>query len=350
MKEKLIKQLYSFITLLIVITQLGSCNELCIAQEQCDYQQAVEILKEKYGIEDFFFEKCEPSYIIEMATLATTNPEEISIVKTTNAIDNIESIENAVNLSDEELKNVCGLTDDEICALRKNLNNQRKLSDQELREKYLLTDVEIRIFREILKEKDNYRVPQINEREVTLSSTISSSYLTYYHIVTNLSGMSNVKYNVIVSFLWKKPCWNELFEDVIAVTWGGELLYDASSVSKSVSYQNAIGVYPNWVWYGDIVATKSPATDITIGEGVKFSFPQKSGVYLVNGSRIKDGLICFQIGNSSKENKSTQIVSKYCHRIISVKSASISFSNVSISVGGAYETTDDDDNVTNISY
>lgn len=253
-------------------------------------------------------------------------------------------------MSENQLVEYCGLDKESAKRIKQNINQQRELSEKELKEEYCLSDVEVMIFKNALCEHENYVPPKKRERELSLSSTLSSSYINFYEIVLDQSSKKSVQYNVSLSFNWLKPCWNGMLDDTIAVSWGGKLNYKSGTVSKKVYYKNFSGIYPAWEFVGKINGTKSPSAEIAVNKGVKYSFPQQYDKWSLIETRIKEGLIQFQIGNDVRKNRSTQIKARYCHQIISLSSPSISLSGPGISVNSAYECTDDDKNCTDIKY
>lgn len=85
-------------------------------------------------------------------------------------------------------------------------------------------------------------------------------------------------------------------------------------------------------------------TDVTPNAGVQFTFPQSYGTCSNgNAAKTKSGFASFTLYQTKKQGYDTTLISNYCHRVVSVQSASISISasgpSVSLSIGGDWDTT-----------
>ena len=84
----------------------------------------------------------------------------------------------------------------------------------------------------------------------------------------------------------------------------------------------------------------------TVQAGIEFIFPQSVTPKdtLDFDYKTRSGYAQFTLYQTKKQGYDTKVLSNYCHRVISVGSASIGFSvsgpSVGLSIGSAYDTTE----------
>lgn len=179
---------------------------------------------------------------------------------------------------------------------------------------------------------------------VTASGSISTSKLKYEQKVTPKS-TKLPNYQVKLSFIWDSPFTLIRFTDEVVVAWGGGL--NTKNETYLVNYYNCGSKWTTKYKTNKMSKKTTPNT------GIEFSFPQAVATpqTITNNTHAlaKSGEIEFVLYQTKKEGKDTKIVSRYCHRVISVGSASIGISasgpNVSISIGGAWDTSPEKDNI-----
>lgn len=130
-----------------------------------------------------------------------------------------------------------------------------------------------------------------------------------------------------------------LFEDKIAVAWGGGL--------NSKDYSSLIFYY-DWAEvggdFGDFYTRQSANKEETIQAGLELEFPQAVYKDLVSPMpKTKTGYIQFTLYQTQFQGYDTKVISRYCHKVISVGGGSIDISvtgaSVSLDIGYGYDTT-----------
>ncbi len=258
-------------------------------------------------------------------------------------VDNLAEIEAFYSYSEEELI-AMGIDEEAIQETEEQLEEMYNMNNSQLEQEYGLDEVDAKLFR---KAVENGKAANVEERSygkelenpVSASGSITSSEMSYTQSVTsNSSTLPN--YTVKLSYTWKSVYALAVYNDKIVAAWGGNL--------NSKSYSTTAKYY-NWSTVGGSfgstkVKTKSMTVDVTPNAGVEFTFPQSYGTCSNgNAAKTKTGSASFTLYQTKKQGYDTTLISNYCHRVISVKSASISISasgpSVSLSIGGAWDKT-----------
>lgn len=163
--------------------------------------------------------------------------------------------------------------------------------------------------------------------------------MEYTQDVFKQSTSSGPAYRVYLSYNWKNVYALALFDDKIAVAWGGGLnLKDYSSVILYYDWNEVGGNFGDF--YTRIAATKEE----TIQAGVELEFPQALYIKLTTTRpKTKAGFIQFTLYQTQFQGYDTKVISRYCHKVISVGGSSIEISvagpAVSMDIGYGYDKT-----------
>ena len=258
-------------------------------------------------------------------------------------VDNLAEIEALYSYSEEELM-AMGVDADDIHKTKEQLEEMYNMNDSQLKQEYGFNEVDMKLFRRAVEngkdantEKRSYGKELKNP--VNASGSITASEMTYTQTVTSNSS-SKPNYTVKLSYTWNSVYYLAIYNDKLVAAWGGNL---------NTKNDSGFAKYYNWVSYGGAfgstkVQTKSMTVDVTPNAGIEFTFPQSYGI-CSNGNRAKTktGYATFTLYQTKKQGYDTTLVSYYCRRVISVKSANISISSngpsVSLSIGGAWDKT-----------
>lgn len=277
----------------------------------------------------------------------------IDIQESQRYIDELEEMEKLMNMSDEELKNECSLAESDIKKLRRKINEMLSYTDDELRQKYNYSQAEICIYRHIITKIKKYKQQKKidSDKEVTLSSSIGKSEIDFKQIVVHDNTKSRPTYNVTESFKWKKGYynWSVGFEDAIGVAWSGG--FTVKYGDNKVQYYEQKGNYINgWTWGKNKGNKKGYVGNSVPSKGFVYFFDQQYKPNIVS-ILARNGHIDFVLTSkySKKKNCSAQLISRYGHKGLGVKSVTIG-SGVSVNFGGAYACTNEKDTSTTLKY
>lgn len=307
----------------------------------------------KTGIEIEDVEYLPDEKIQLIADVASENPMDVAIQSEEVTFDELKDIEKIVNMSDEKLKNTLGLSKSQITSFRNNIQKLKEYSKEELKEKYGMSNSEILIYNHVLKKINNYKEGKCidDKNKVTLSSSIGKSELEFKQTIVRDNRKKKVTYNVTEYFNWKKGYydWNLGFEDIIGVSWTGGFNVKAGS-NKIKYYAQTGNLVSGWGW-GTYKGQKQGAFGIKPSKGLTYSFNQnyKSNIISI---LAKSGYIDFILTSKyqKKQKKEAQIVSRYGHKRIGVKSISLGVKEASVEFGNAYTSTDDAKTTAKLAY
>ena len=130
-----------------------------------------------------------------------------------------------------------------------------------------------------------------------------------------------------------------LFEDKIAVAWGGGL--NMKDFSSSILYYDWKEVGEE---FGDFYTRRTANKEETIQAGAELEFPQSLYKdFLSPMPKTKTRYIQFTLYQKQYQGYDTKVISRYCHKVISIGGASIEISvagpSVSLDVGYGYDKT-----------
>lgn len=318
------------------------------------YQDDISVIKEN-GYSEADIQDLSMDTISEVADALEEDSDSVQISTGVYTFDELQNIEVLANLSEEELVSQCGLSKQKAKEIKKQFKSFENMSNNQIKKEYNLNDGEVALLRKALRKQSNYKPYKAikDDDKVTLSSTISSSKLSFTQTVVNNSTYKNGKrtnsnYKVTESFSWLKCYYPWGFTDTIGVAWSGGYTYSTSS--KSISYYNMKGVLPSFTW-GAAKGSKNASADGTASKGCKYSFSQAYSSSLSNIAYAKSGKIVLNLTQSGYAGKKAQVISKYCHKVLAPGSVSVSSSpSVTVSVKASYQTTDTDDTNNSIYY
>lgn len=284
--------------------------------------------------------------ILEMAEALKKEPNSVELSSKIFVFDEMQNVEIAVNLSEQELVEQVGITRAKAREIKQRTEKLRGMSDRAIKREYNMSNAEICVLRNTLVQQNNYKpYKQIEDtKKVTLSSTISSSKLSISQLVTNNSQKKNgkrinSKYKVTESFNWIKCYYDWDLTDTLGVAWSGGYTYKTSS--KKINYYKVSGIWPAYKWGESVTKTKKATADGTPSVGCKYSFSQRYS--LMSTSFAKSGKIVLNLSQNGYQGKKAQIISKYCHKKLAIGGVNISSAPaVTVSVAAAYDCTDTD--------
>lgn len=260
------------------------------------------------------------------------NPENVDLQSTCMEIDSFDEMEEVLSITEEEV------SEEDLEYYREYVKSIEELSektDKKLISENNMSKAQTKIFREIVEDSSAIDNNKKNvEEEVTASGSISSSKLSYDQSVVNQSKNNKPKYTVCIVFTWKSPFEIGCYNDKVCCAWGGNLATGYSAATAK--YYDWHGVIYNRVW-GKYKGKKVLKFEETaINKALTYSVPQGNG----NGAKVKTGAMIFYLyQNTKNKRRATKVISRYCHKVISIKSDSISVSKsgISFSIGGAYD-------------
>ncbi|MDE5974755.1 MAG: hypothetical protein K2G73_08820 [Eubacterium sp.] len=272
----------------------------------------------------------------ELVKALNDNPDNVKIETSVLELDNLAEIESFMGTSDDVLVEM-GADLSAIISNRYELNEISKQTDVEIAAERDISLTEAKYLKKSIEKgrsEDNSYDCKDKDNAITASGSISSSKLTYTQLYSNKSTSTAPSYNVTLTYNWISPYTLTIFTDEIVTAWGGNL--NSSNISAKASYYYDRGT--KWDTY---FKQNAMTINETVNKGIEFKFPQ-SIAGLSTQVRTKTGSATFNIYQTKMQGYDTKILSQYCHRVLSVGSASIGISasgpSVGISVGGAWDT------------
>lgn len=281
------------------------------------------------------------NYIGEVVDVYQTEKPKDKVGSTTLSmeVDMLAEIEAFFACSKEELISM-GTTEEKIDKTREELLSYYSLSDEDLAKELKINTTEASMVKKAIDAGlESYGKKLKKKSGVLASGSITASEMEYTQDVFDYSTSSAPKYRVYLSYLWKNVYNLALFEDKIAVAWGGGL--------NSKDYSSLIFYY-DWTKvggdFGDFYTRQSANKEETIQAGLELEFPQAVYKDLVSPMpKTKTGYIQFTLYQTQFQGYDTKVISRYCHKVISVGGGSIDISvtgaSVSMDIGYGYDTT-----------
>lgn len=275
----------------------------------------------------------------ELVQALEENPDAVDIKTTVLEIDNLAEVESFLSYTDQELIDM-GADPDAVIAARRELEEESNKTEAQIAEAKNVSLAEAKYFKKAIdKGHSNYKNKSYkskkSENPVTASGSISTTKLTYTQSVTNQSTSTQPKYKVNFAYTWKTVYDLAVFTDEIVAGWGGNL--NTQSISSTSSY------YDWGSSWGSFYKSQAMSKVETPNAGIEFKFPQALAYCNLwnNRPKTKTGSATFTLYQTKKQGYDTKVISVYCHRVISLSSASIGFSksgpSIGLSIGGAWD-------------
>lgn len=273
------------------------------------------------------------------------NGKTVNVYTCAMEVDNLEEIENYLSCTQKELIDM-GLTEKEIAEADEQIEEIVSSSDQQLEQKYKMSKAQIKMLRKSVENgihNKNIKKKDIKKKDiknkVSASGSITSSEMTYTQSIIDNSTYTKPNYSVKLSYTWKSVYALAPFTDEIVAAWGGGL-----------NSKNHTGTAKYYTWstiggnFNTCKNQKTMSSTLTPNAGVEFKFPQSNGGGIIdNAYKTKTGSASFTLYQTKRDGKETNLISNYCHRVISVGGAGISISasgpSVSLSIGTAWDKT-----------
>ncbi|MFT3952291.1 MAG: hypothetical protein QM689_10190 [Oscillospiraceae bacterium] len=275
----------------------------------------------------------------------TNDPDSVDIVSTVSDVDNLSEIENFLASSDEDLISM-GANPSAITSSRKDLEVLSQKTDEQIAAEKGVSITEARYLLKAIKKgnersKSGIIKSKNTNNVVTASGSISSSEMKYSQIISDYSTNSQPYYGVILTYTWNSVYALAAFDDVIVSAWGGNL--NTKSIVSLVDYHR--WNYLSFTWSKFYKSTETSVEE-TPNAGIEFKFPQSLSAPSIfsESPKTKCGTVAFRLYQTKRQGYDTKVISTYCHRVISVSSASIGIdssgaASVSLSIGGAWDKT-----------
>lgn len=323
------------ILILALVIIMGTVPAISVgAQELSD-----ETLMIQHGFKSEIIETLPEDQKSEIVELLKTDPERIEVSNSVTQFDNLAEIEAFLAFTEDELISV-GATKESLTTAKKELDTMIAFSDKELEDKYGLSSIEVKLFRKAVESGNQIKNGQkIKTRKegtnaITTSGTISTAKLTTSQILTNNSTSTAPSYTVTNSFTWNEAYSLGTFTDELVVGWAGNM-----NTKSITGYARYFTVPKNTASWGVFKGDRTPEIKHTPNAGVEFKFPQSIGG---DGSKARYGNFSFTLFQTKKQGYSGKIVSQYCHRTVSLLSASITITpsgpSVGLTIGPAWDT------------
>lgn len=327
---KFIKRLGVF---LLACTMLLSTSPTVFATEyKAGNNDALKVLIEN-GYSENFVNSLPKTERDKITNAIMANPQDVQIVTVVMQVDNLAEIEAFCAFTDAELIEM-GADEAAVKAVRKDIERLFSMSDSEVAQELGISKIEAQMIQRAIKsgkESSGSDAPYERKRGVSASGTITQSEMTYYQTVINNSTSTGPNYDVILFYNWAAPYYIDIFQDALAVAWGGGLT--PKNISGNASYYQR-GTYDFTTYHTSY--TFSP--DIVPQTGVKFYMPQSIGL-----GKNKMGQAGFGLYQTRWQGYDTNIVSRFAHKVISFGGAEISISSsgpsVGLVIGTAYDQT-----------
>ena len=328
------------ISLLVVLTIIVSSGTITA------FANEMNSLNDEVLNDNFLSGDDQDDLFAEQTKESNTSTDNATVTTSILEVDNLTEIENFLKCTNEELVGMGGDLES-IVNTRKELIASTKKSVEQISQEKDVSLTEAKYYKKAiekgLSDVTNETYKKTNNL-VTASGSISTSKLKYEQKLTPKS-TKLPNYQVKLSFIWDSPFTLIRFTDEVVVAWGGGL--NTKNETYLVNYYNCGSKWTTKY------KTNKMSKKTTPNVGIEFSFPQAVATpqTITNNTHAlaKSGEIEFVLYQTKKEGKDTKIVSRYCHRVISVGSASIGISasgpNVSISIGGAWDTSPEKDNI-----
>jgi len=337
---KIMKKVLSVVVMFALIVSLMPANSIVKASQDEINEEQVLL---DYGVSEKIIESLSELEKQEFAEeLLMENPDFVDVQSSVLEIDNLAEIEEFMSQSDEDWIEV-GADPEAVATTREDLNELYDMTDEELSKEKDISMTEARFLRKAVeKGKENRKKQNVPRKEmknpVTASGSISSSKLTYTQSVSG-SSTGAPSYKVNLSYNWNSEYVISIFSDKIIAEWGGSLTTKGFSTAAHY-YTGGIGKkLGKWFAQKSMSRTESP------NRNIQFTFPQsvKTPSIHMADAKTDNGKASFTLYQTKRAGKDTKFVSRFGHRIISVKSAGISFSSGGVSgglsFGGAWDQT-----------
>lgn len=325
---------------LAVISCILVTNTVCASAEEVINDQMVKDLVEA-GYTQETAEALPPSDI-EYVYDSICNDTLVGVSTCSLEIDNLDEIEDYLSYNHNELLDM-GFTENEISKTDKQISEIVSMTDAEMKSQYGMDAVEVKMLRKAVcngnENRENGIVEQKDiKNKVSASGSISSSKMTYTQSVSK-NDKNKPNYTVKLSYTWKSVYALAIFKDKIVAAWGGALnTKNEKGTAKYYDWQEIGGKFKSHA------KDKSMSVTVSPNKGVIFEFPQSiNNGFFKSKAKTKTGSASFTLYQKKAKGYDTTLISNYCHRVISVKSPSISISasgaTASISIGGAWDKT-----------
>lgn len=331
MKRKL------FIYVLVVSVLFSSSiyiNEVEAAGENSNTSSYEKLLVE-HGYSKEMVENMDSSVKKIVGVALQDNPASVNSQRVCMQIDAFDEMEEILNIEEEDI------SEEDLDYYKEYVETIEELSqksDTQLIKENNMSKAQTKIFREITESNEAInntpREEKKIEEEVKASGSISSSKMELEQSVVNQSKNKKPKYTVCIVFNWKSPFEIGCYNDKVCCAWGGNLATGANVATAKYYAWGGIVFDRYWGKYKRSKNLKFEET--SINKALVYSIPQSDN----KGGKAKTGAMIFYLyQNKKNKGRATKVISQYCHKVISLKSDSISVSKsgVSFSIGGAYD-------------
>ncbi len=269
----------------------------------------------------------------EIAESILKNPDKIEMTCAYLNVNNIELFEYYTNTKDDVLI-AQGLKAEEIKKIRNSMDKIKLLTEEQFVNQFNSSKAEYILIMKSLEKNPNYKNKKRGNRKVTTSGTIATSTMTYSMTSLNKSTSAAPSYAITITYNWLKPYFTDVFDDSIALAWGGGL--NSKSVSSAANYYEG-NYYTNR--YGAIKQTVAWSKNETAQVGIVFTTPQskKSAT-----QQNKTGTIKATLYQTKYQGFDTKVLSQFGHKVLALSGGSISVGTDRVGVASINVTTNYD--------
>lgn len=256
------------------------------------------------------------------------NSESVEVSTSTLEVDVLSEMKEFVNKTDSELL-LKGYSQDQIDKGRDIIETYNKTSDEELLNSGL-SECEVDSLRDALDSSKNEMISPM--------AAISPTKLTFTQTSTDYSSSSRADYFIGIYFNWNSPYVWTIYNDKIAVSWGGNL--KQVKVHQNVNYYNTN--LTNTAFTESVGVAIPTYSEKAVNAMGIYEFPQGySKVVAGSSGQAKFGSIRYEIYQTQFSGNVSKAIAYYCHQVTTYN-ASINFSGTgvtpAISIGTAYDT------------
>jgi len=314
MKRKILK---SFTALMIV----GMFSSQTLAFAAGNNVSGDDQTLRNHGLQTNIIEAIDSNAKNNIANALRTDPSSVSINTSVTVVDNLAEVEKFCSYTDAELVNM-GANSNEVVKERNMIEQWYATPDEQLADNYGLSQVETKLLKKAIdkgKAEFKNRKGSNANNDVVASGTISEGQLTYTEVAVD-QRTSAPNYLVTCAYSWSYPYLLAIFNDEIAVGWGGAL--NTKNVSGGYHLRSVDFTSSNWT-DSSVGYTPASITHENPNVSLEFAFPQS-----FNSLKTDSGSVSFNLYQTQRQGYDTKVVSNYLHREIGISAS------VDISVSG----------------
>ena len=313
---------------IILVMALSLCINVNAQTINTDYQ-----VLESFGYPTEIIDVMAPEYQSKIAASLATSPDKVQISSGTLKVNVLEEILKFVSTPDSEYLSA-GVSEEKLLSKRNEINHILTLDNESAAEWLGITLEEMNILRSYIESGTDQDVEEfLRQSPLSRAGSITEAEMDFNITVDNNSSGNSIRYDVYITFAWSKPYWTDLFNDRIAISWGGELF--ESNISKGnvdyYTYSRSGGVWKDFSEFGTMKLEDEESNSHLLLE-----FPQAINVE----SMAKNGTFSFRLTKNDADGEYTYIIARYGHQVIEVSGFGVTWGFPGVDFSTAFEQTD----------